>query len=101
MGAKTVLWCREKFPFMALWLVFLTIPLAISLTKYAAIIFLITFLWSGYWRQLRPNIFVLTIAIIFIINMYDLFHYHLAANDYEPVRHIWYLWFLPLVAVMP
>jgi hypothetical protein len=33
MGAKTVLWCREKFPFMALWLVFLTIPLAISLTK--------------------------------------------------------------------
>ncbi|TQN51161.1 hypothetical protein DLNHIDIE_01029 [Acidithiobacillus thiooxidans ATCC 19377] len=101
MGAKTVLWCREKVPFMALWLVFLTIPLAISLTKYAAIIFLITFLWSGYWRQLRPNIFVLTIAIIFIINIYDLFRYHLAANDYEPVRHIWYLWFLPLVAVMP
>lgn len=101
MGAKTVLWCREKFPFMALWLVFLTIPLAISLTKYAAIIFLLAFLWSGYWRKLRPNIFVLMISIISIINIYDLFHYHLAANNYEPVRHIWYLWFLPLVAVMP
>lgn len=101
MRINDVLRCREALPFKALWLVLFSIPLDISLTKYAAMIFLAAFLWAGYWRKLRPGVFVVTVALISVINIYDVFHYHLFTDHYGPARHIWYLWFLPLVAVMP
>lgn len=92
---------REELPFLALWLVLLSIPLAIALTKFAAVIFLLAFVWAGYIRNLRPHVFLLSVSLISLINIYDLFHYHLFADHLGPVRHIWYLWFLPLVAAMP